>query len=157
MPAAPDDAPAVRAAGGRLRLRDRIGLVTIATVLLVALMVLEPRTASPLERLVNVEADGPGPIYNVPIDVGAIRRARSVLPKDAVYYIHPPAGAHSSALFHDILGTAYHYLLPSVPARDLTRARWVLSYQAPTLLPPGVRAARVHRVGNRVFVVELAR
>jgi len=46
-----------------------------------------PWLGTPLRRLVNTEADGRDPPYDVPLDVQSLRRAAEQVPDDATYWI----------------------------------------------------------------------
>jgi hypothetical protein len=105
------------------------------------------------DRLANADSDGPTPLYNVPVDDAALRRAGALLPDDARYYIHTQPDA--AQLRHDLLGAAYLYLAPAIPLRAPAGAQWVLSYGTPTLAPAGLQVVSSERLGHGIFLVRV--
>ena len=139
---------------GPLSLRARLALVALLTLLTVGIALAPGRLSSPIRKLANYRADTRDPIYNYPLDARAIRRAAAILPnsKSTTYYIHT---GPVPQLGHDLIGAGLLFFLPAVPVPSPREARWVLSYDAPTLLPKGVRAARTYTVGPRIYVIRL--
>jgi hypothetical protein len=139
---------------GPLSLRARLGLVAVLTLLTVGVALAPGRLSSPIRKLANYRADTRDPIYNYPLDPRAIRRAAAILPdsRHATYYIHTRP---EPQLGHDLIGAGLLFFLPAVPVPSPRKAQWVLSYEAPTLLPKGVRAARTYSVGHRIYLVRL--
>ena len=139
---------------GPLPLRARLGLVGVLVLVTVGVAVAPGRLSTPVRRLANYRADTKDPIYNFALDPRAIRRAAAILPdsRHTTYYIHTRP---EPQLGHDLIGAGLLFFLPAVPVPSPREAQWVLSYEAPTLLPKGVRAARIYQVGNRIFLIRL--
>jgi hypothetical protein len=139
---------------GPLPLRARLGLLTLLTLLTVGVALAPGRLSSPIRKLANYRADTRDPIYNYPLAPRAIRRAAAILPNSshATYYIHTRP---EPQLGHDLIGAGLLFFLPAVPVPSPREAQWVLSYEAPTLLPKGVHAARTYQVGHRIYVIRL--
>ena len=139
---------------GPLPLRVRLGLVGLLTLLTVAVAVAPGRLSAPIRRLANYRADTRDPIYNAPIDARAIRRAGALLPdsRGVTYYIHTRPQAQ---LGHDLIGAGLLFFLPAVPVPSPREAQWVLSYEAPTRLPKGVRAERAYTIGKRIYLIRV--
>jgi hypothetical protein len=126
-------------------------------VLVTAGLALAPgRLGSPIRKLANYRADTADPIYNAPLDPRAIRRAGSILPNSskATYYIHTRP---EPQLGHDLIGAGLLYFPPARPTANPRGARWVLSYEARTLLPKGLRVGRRYQVGKRIYVIRVRR
>jgi hypothetical protein len=141
---------------GPLSLRARLGLVALLTLLTVSVALAPGRLSSPIRRLANYRADTRDPIYNAPLDPQAIRRAGALLPnsRGVTYYIHTrPEGQ----LGHDLIGAGLLFFLPAVPVPSPREAQWILSYDAPTRLPKGVRAERSYTVGKRIYLIRVRR
>jgi hypothetical protein len=139
---------------GPLPLRARLGLVALLTLLTVAVALAPGRISSPIRRLANYRADTRDPIYNAPLDAQAIRRAGALLPNSqgVTYYIHTRP---EPQLGHDLIGAGLLFFLPAVPVPSPREAQWILSYQAPTRLPKGVRAERSYTVGKRIYLIRV--
>jgi hypothetical protein len=139
---------------GPLPLRVRLGLVGLLTVLTVGVAVAPGRLSSPIRRVANYRADTRDPIYNAPIDARAIRRAGALLPnsRGVTYYIHTRP---EPQLGHDLIGAGLLFFLPAVPVPSPREAQWVLSYDAPTRLPKGLRAERSYTVGKRIYLIRV--
>src|SRR5919108_5698669 len=137
---------------GPLPLRARAAILALLALLTLGLALAPRPLSSPIRKLANYRADGPDPIYNAPIDGRAIRRAGALLPDSdrVTYYIHTRP---EPQLGHDLIGAGLLFFLPAVPVPSPREAQWVLSYDAPTLLPKGVRAARTYPVGHRIYLV----
>jgi hypothetical protein len=141
---------------GPLPRRTRAALVIALTLLTVGLAVAPGRVGSPIRRLANYRSNSADPIYNWPLDPRAIRRAGALLPdsKDVSYYIHTRP---EPQLGHDLIGAGLLFFLPAVPVADPHVAQWVFSYEAPTLVPPGLHARRIYQVGRRIYLVRVRR
>jgi hypothetical protein len=139
---------------GPLPLRARLGLVAVLTLLTVAVALAPGRLSGPIRRLANYRADTRDPIYNYPLDPRAIRRAGAILPnaKGTTYYIHTRPEAQ---LGHDLIGAGLLFFLPAVAVPSPREAQWVLSYDAPTRLPKGVRAERSYTLGKRIYLIRV--
>jgi hypothetical protein len=141
---------------GPLPLRVRLGLVALLTLLTVGVAVAPGKLSAPIRRLANYRADTRDPIYNAPVDAQAIRRAGALLPnsRGVTYYIHTRPAPQ---LGHDLIGAGLLFFLPAVPVPSPREAQWVLSYEAPTLLPRGVRGGTTYRVGRRIYLIQVRR
>jgi hypothetical protein len=139
---------------GPLSLRARAALVAALALLTLGLAVAPGRLGSPIRRLANYRADTADPIYNWPLDPQAIRKAAAILPnsEQTTYYIHTRP---EPQLGHDLIGAGLLFFLPAHAVASPEQAQWVLSYEAPTLLPRGVRAQRVYPVGRRIYLVRV--
>lgn len=141
---------------GPLSLRAR-GLLLAALALVTVGLALAPgRPGAPIRRLANYRPDTRDPIYNAPVDAAAIRRAGALIPNssDETYYIHTRPAPQ---LGHDLIGAGLLFFLPALAVPDPRDARWILSYEAPTLVPHGVRVKRTYRLGPRIFLVRVRR
>jgi hypothetical protein len=132
----------------------RLALVGLLTVLTVGVAVAPGRLSSPIRRVANYRADTRDPIYNAPIDARAIRRAGALLPnsRGVTYYIHTRP---EPQLGHDLIGAGLLFFLPAVAVPSPFQAQWVLSYEAPTLLPKGLRAVREYTLGKRIYLIRV--
>lgn len=141
---------------GPLSLRAR-GLLLAALALVTGGLALAPgRAGAPIRRLANYRPDTRDPIYNAPVDAAAIRRAGALIPNSSAetYYIHTRPAPQ---LGHDLIGAGLLFFLPALAVPDPRDARWILSYEAPTLVPQGVRVKRTYRLGPRIFLVRVRR
>jgi len=139
---------------GPLSLRARAAIVALLVLLTVGVAVAPGRRSGPIRRLANYRADTRDPIYNAPVDAQAIRRAGAILPNSraVTYYIHTrPA----QQIGHDLIGAGLLFFLPAVPVPSPREAQWVLSYDAPTRLPKGLRAERSYTVGKRIYLIRV--
>jgi hypothetical protein len=139
---------------GPLSPRARGVLLAALTVATIGLALAPGRLGAPVRRLANYDADTRDPIYNAPIDAAAIRRVGALIPNSRreTYYIHTRP---EPQLGHDLIGAALLFLLPALAVPDPQDARWILSYEAPSLVPRGVRAERTYRLGRRIFLVRV--
>ncbi|MDX6507988.1 MAG: hypothetical protein QOG06_2632 [Gaiellaceae bacterium] len=139
---------------GPLSLRARGALLTALTLAITVLAVAPGRLGTPIRRLANYRADTRDPIYNAPLDAAAIRRAGELIPNSRreTYYIYTRP---EPQLGHDLIGAGLLFFLPALAVPDPKDARWVLSYEAPTLLPRGLRPQRTYRLGRKVFLVRI--
>lgn len=127
----------------------------LALTVLTAVVAVAPRVNEPLARLANYDADTRDPIYDAAVDGTAIRRAASLLPERTTYFIHAPAD--DPLLIGNLKAAGQLFFAPALPVLDPAAAGWVLSYRAETLLPGSLRglARRQHRLGDRIYLVEL--
>jgi hypothetical protein len=134
--------------------RARAAVIGALALVTLGLAVAPGPLGSPIRRLANYRADTADPIYSWPLDRRAIRRAGRILPDSerVTYYIHTRP---EPQLGHDLIGAGLLFFLPARPVPDPRRAAWVFSYEAPTLLPQGLRADSVHRVGRRIYLVRV--
>jgi len=124
-------------------------------VLLAAVLAVAPRPFStPIRKVANYRADSREPIYNVPLDGSALRRAGKIVSASGAvpYYIHTRP---EPQLGHDLIGATLLFFLPARPVPNPRDAEWVLDYQAPTRLPPGVLAVRTYDLGDGIFLVRV--
>jgi hypothetical protein len=128
-----------------------LAAVGVATLLLAVV----PWVSTPLSRVANYDGDGPDPLYDAAVDAGAIRRAGRLLPDDTTYFLHAPSAR--PLLAGNLKAAGQLFLAPALPVRDPRNARWVLSYGPGRLLPPGVQAEHVYRLGGDVALVEIRR
>ena len=139
---------------GRLSYKGRAGVVAGLTLATLGLALAPGPIGSPIRKLANYRADTRDPIYNWPLDPRAIRRAGTILPdsESATYYIYTRP---EPQLGHDLIGAGLLFFLPALAVPDPREARWVLSYEAPTLLPGGVHAERTYELGRRIYLVRV--
>jgi hypothetical protein len=109
---------------------------------------------APLRRLAAYHADGPDPLWDVAVDGRALRRAGRLLPDRTTYALYAPAA--SPLLAGNLKAGAQLFFAPAFPVQSLTDARWLLSYHAGRVVPPGVAPGRVVRVGRGIYLVQLA-
>ena len=141
---------------GPLPLRARAAIVGVLALATLGLALAPRPLSSPIRKLANYRADSREPIYNAAIDARAIRRAGAILPNSdrVTYYIHTRP---EPQLGHDLIGAGLLFFLPARAVPNPREARWVLSYQAPTLVPKGLRAERTYEVGPRIYLVRVRR
>jgi hypothetical protein len=139
---------------GPLSLRVRGALLAACALVMVGLALAPGRLGAPLRRLANYRADSRDPIYNAPIDGSAIRKAGALIPNSRreTYYIYTRP---EPQLGHDLIGAGLLFFLPALAVPDPKDARWILSYEAPSLVPRGVRAGRTYRLGPKIFLVRV--
>jgi hypothetical protein len=139
-----------------LSARGRFVLVAALALLTLLLAVAPGRPGSPIRRLANYKADTRDPIYNAQIDPHAIRRAAAILPdsRRTTYYIYT---GPRPQLGHDLIGAGLLFFLPALAVPNPREAGWVLSYQAPRLVPAGLTPERVYSLAHRVFLVRIRR
>lgn len=131
--------------------------VALVLVLVAATAVLAsvPGLNTPVARLAAYEGDGPEPLYDAPVGGAAVRRAGELLPDSTTYAVYAPAA--DPLLAGNLKAAAQLFLAPALPVHDFGRADWILSYDAPELLPPGLRPLRVHRLAPGIALVEVRR
>jgi hypothetical protein len=140
---------------GPLSLRARGVLLAACALVTVGLALAPGRLGAPIRRLANYRPDTRDPIYNAPVDAAAIRRAGALIPNSSreTYYIHTRP---EPQLGHDLIGAGLLFFLPALAVPDPKDARWILSYEAPSLVPRGVGAGHTYRLGPRIFLVRVA-
>ena len=129
--------------------------IAAAVFLLALALAFAPRPlSSPIRKVANYRADSREPIYNVPLDGSALRRAGKIVSASGAvpYYIHTRP---EPQLGHDLIGATLLFFLPARPVPNPRDAEWVLDYQAPTRLPPGVLAVRTYDLGDGIFLVRV--
>jgi hypothetical protein len=139
---------------GPLSLRARGALLAACALVTTGLALAPGRLGAPVRRLANYRADSRDPIYNAPIDPAAIRKAGALIPNSRreTYYIHTRP---EPQLGHDLIGAGLLFFLPALAVPDPKDVRWILSYEAPSLVPRGVRAGRSYRLGPKIFLVRV--
>ena len=124
-----------------------------AVFLVAAALAFAPRPlSSPIRKVANYRADSREPIYNVPLDGTALRRAgRIVSASGAVpYYIHTRP---EPQLGHDLIGATLLFFLPARPVPNPRDANWVFEYRPDAPLP--VRARRTYDLGNGIRLLRV--
>jgi len=139
---------------GPLPTRARGALLGACALVTVGLAVAPGRLGAPIRRLANYRADTRDPIYNAPVDAAAIRQAGALIPNSRreTYYIYTRPDPQ---LGHDLIGAGLLFFLPALAVPHPHDARWILSYEAPSLVPRGVRAGRTYRLGSNIFLVRV--
>jgi hypothetical protein len=129
-------------------------LAVVALAALVAVLVPSP-SDSPLGRVASIDADGPDPRWDTPVDGTAVRRAADVLPQDARYLVWAQG---ASPLLQGNLKAATQLLFtPALPVRDPDAAEWVFSYRASPAVPTGLQVAEQFPVGPGIVLLRIAR
>lgn len=141
--------------GPPLSARARIAIVVALAALTAAAAAAPGPLGSPIRRLASYDADGPDPIYNVPVDGSALRLAGRLIPSRATYFVYTPSGA--GQLRHDLSGAGSLFFSPALPVSHARDAGWILSYQAETLVPHGLRSEAVYRLGDGIYLVKVGR
>jgi hypothetical protein len=139
---------------GPLSLRARGALLVACALVTIGLALAPGRLGAPIRRLANYDADTRDPIYNAPIDAAAIRKAGTLIPdsRRETYYIYTRP---EPQLGHDLIGAGLLFFLPALAVPDPNDALWILSYEAPSLVPRGVQAGRRYRLGPKIFLVRV--
>jgi hypothetical protein len=132
-------------------LNFRTTALLLALVVATAVLAVVPR--SPIARLANYDSDGPDPLYDADVDGKAIRRAGELIPEDATYYIH--TAPTDPLLIGNLKAAGQLFFAPALPVRDVARAEWIVSYQAPKLVPAGLHIGRAYRLGERIWLLEV--
>lgn len=96
------------------------------------------------------------PHYDVPIYGDSLHSAGDILRRaGGTYFVYAPEGA--PVLLGNINGAFRLWAVPAVPlAYSNLRPDWVFSYRTRRLVPPGLRAVRVYRVGPGIRLVRIA-
>jgi hypothetical protein len=139
---------------GPLSQRARVALLGACGLVTIALALAPGRLGAPIRRLANYAADSRDPIYNAPVDAAAIRVAGALIPNSRreTYYIYTRP---EPQLGHDLIGAGLLFFLPALAVPQPKDARWILSYEAPSLVPRGIRAGRSYRLGPKIFLVRV--
>jgi hypothetical protein len=139
----------------RLRPAERAALLGVLVAATLGLAVAPAPLGSPIRKLANYRADTRYPIFNSP-DVAAppLQRAGAIVPDSSreTYYIWT---RKDPQLGHDLIGASLLWLLPARPVPSSFDAHWVLSWDAPTRLPPGVVARRTYALGGNRYLVRI--
>lgn len=141
-------------ASTRLARPWRVVVFLTAAALVAGTGLLPGRLSSPVQRLVNVDADTASPIYDIPVDDAAMRRAGEIVPDDAFFYFSWPSDEPQYE--HDLNGATHLYFSPAIPVRDPARAEWFLGYLVPPAVPEGRRVVKRFRLGKDVELVRVA-
>lgn len=128
-------------------------IVVVAAVSLVALALLAApeRFPGPIRQLAQHSLNTPDPVPTAQLDVGALRRAASLLPARATYAVVAPP--NDPQLAHDLQAVAQLLFLPALSVAEPSRAEWLLRYQAAP--PAAVEAVRTYQLGNGVVLERL--
>ena len=124
-----------------------------AVFLLAAVLAVAPRPFStPIRKVANYRADSREPIYNVPLDGTALRRAGKIVSASGPvrYYIHTRP---EPQLGHDLIGATLLFFLPARPVPSPREADWVFEYQPDAPLP--VRAIRTYDLGDGIRLLRV--
>lgn len=139
----------------RLRAGERTALIALLAAATLGLAVAPAPLGSPIRKLANYRPDTRYPIFNSP-DVAAppLERAGAIVPdsKRETYYIWT---RDDPQLGHDLIGASLLWLLPGRPVPTPSEARWILSWDAPSALPPGVVARQTYHLGGRRYLVRI--
>jgi hypothetical protein len=137
-----------------LGLRARIAIVVALAGLTGVLAAAPGPLGSPIRRLANYRPDTRNPIFNVLLNGPALRRAGAIIPDSCseTFYVHTRP---EPQLGHDLIGAGLLFFLPAVPVPEPREARWILSYEAPRRLPPGVRALRTYVLAPKILLVRV--
>ena len=114
---------------------------------------------SPLRRLANAKADGPDPLWDVPVnaqalrlrahvDGDALRRAHGIVHRGETYFVDVPR-TEQPLLLNDLAAGARLFLLPGLPVLDRQSADWVLR----TTRPPTPEQGGTIRLSPTLFLV----
>ena len=139
----------------RLRAGERAALLGVLAAATLGLAVAPAPLGSPIRKLANYRADSRYPIFNSPeVAAPPLQRAGAIVPDSPreTYYIWT---RKDPQLGHDLIGASLLWLLPARPVPSSVDARWVLSWDAPSKLPPGVIARRTYDLGGRRYLVRI--
>jgi hypothetical protein len=130
-------------------------VVLVACALVAALFAVVPGPGrSPLGRLVNPHADGPGPRFDTPVDGGGLRRAGEALPDETTYFLYAPGA--SPLLQGNLKAAAQLFLAPALPVQTPAAAHWVVAYGPRIRAPIGTTVRKTRRIDRVVSLVELS-
>ena len=139
----------------RLRPGEHAALLGVLAAATLGLAVAPAPLGSPIRKLANYRADSRYPIFNSPeVSAPPLQRAGAIVPnsRDETYYIWTRPDPQ---LGHDLIGASLLWLLPARPVPTPAEARWVLSWDAPSRLPPGVVARRTYDLGGHRYLVRI--
>ena len=129
----------------------RIVVVVAVSLAGLALLAAPERFPRPIRQLAQHSLNTPDPVPTAQLDVGAVRRAASILPTGATYAVVAPP--NDPQLVHDLQGVAQLLFLPSLSVADPSRAEWLLrSGAAP---PAAVDVVRTYELGNGIVLERL--
>jgi hypothetical protein len=114
-----------------------------------------PQYGPMINRLLNRAVDPAEPPTSRTIRFPALRAASRKLPSGATYYVN--SRRSDPALVYTLRGVTALYLPASLPVSQPGYAEWILSYQAPRVVPSGLRAQRVFALGGGVYLVKVQR
>ena|ERR1700690_651719 len=128
----------------------------VATLTVVtALAAITPHLDAPFRRIAKYHGESGDPITTVAVDIGAIKRARAILPSRSSYYIELPTGPAAGQLRNDVGGVVGMYFLPSLQVNRAGSANWVLAYGVGAALPPLTKALQRYDLGGDVYLVRI--
>src|SRR5262249_11427930 len=136
----------------RLSLVARVAIVVATLVVGLALVKVVPGAVTwRIRWLTNDYTGSADPQWDITVDGAAIRRAATYVPRgDTAAVWFPPSSPQYS---HDLPAAAVLFLTPAKLAGDPATATWVLSYDADTLVPPGVQTTAKYELAPGIFLV----
>jgi hypothetical protein len=127
-------------------------LVVVVTLLLgFAATRAAPYASKKIRWLTSYHSSSPDPAWDIPVDGSAFRRAAAFVDAGSTYYLWYPAAQVQYS--HDLGGAGHLFLTPALPVSKPSDADWVVSYRAPTLVPPGFPAGRTIQLANGIYLV----
>lgn len=125
-------------------------VVAVALVAL-ALLAVPQRFPGPIRQLARHSLNTPDPVPTAQFDVGAVRRAASLVPDRATYAVVTPP--NDPQLAGDFGSIARLFFLPALSVADPSRAEWLLRYR--TAPPAGLDVVRSYQLGSGVVLEQL--
>jgi hypothetical protein len=139
--------------GSGLSLRVQVAVVVL-TLLFSAAMIKGARGPTGWIRFLGTyHTSSPDPLWDIPVDGRAFRQAASYVGRGDTYYLWYPAA--QTQYSHDLLGAGYDFLTPALPVVKPQDADWIVSYDAPKLVPPGVRAGKAILLEKGIYLVRV--
>jgi hypothetical protein len=126
-------------------------VVVIVALAASALLKAPGRFPGPVRQLAEHALNTPDPIPTAQLDVGAVRKAATIVPTGATYAVLTPPSDRQ--LGHDLQGIAALLMLPAVPVADPTRADWLL--RDGEQRPAALHAVRSYSLGNGLVLDRL--
>jgi hypothetical protein len=131
----------------------RIAVVVAVSVVSLALLAAPGRFPRPIRPLAQHSLNTPDPVPTARFDVGALRRAASLVPAHATYAVVVPS--NDPQLAGELRSAARVLFLPALAVSDPSRADWLLRYRAAP--PAAVEVTRAYQLGNGVVLERLRR
>jgi hypothetical protein len=103
------------------------------------------------DSLTSYHTSSPDPSWDIPVDGSAFRRAAAFVDSGSTYYVWYPAA--QTQYSHDLPAAGRLFLTQALPVLEPSDADWVVSYRAPTLVPPGFPAGRTIQLANGIYLV----
>jgi hypothetical protein len=127
-------------------------LVVVVTLLLgFAATRAAPYPTKKIRWLTSYHTSSPDPSWDIPVDGSAFRRAAAFVDSGSTYYVWYPAA--QTQYSHDLPAAGRLFLTQALPVLEPSDADWVVSYRAPTLVPPGFPAGRTIQLANGIYLV----